>query len=71
MNQQVVDYRTGATDKDLTASDHGIVIEKPGQLGADGVHLSEKGKSIFSMGFKPGNLNPSHSRKCGASAHKR
>ena len=28
--------------------DHGTHFEKPGLLGADGVHLSEKGKSIFS-----------------------
>ena len=27
--------------------DHGTRFEKPGLLGADGVHLSEKGKSIF------------------------
>jgi len=27
--------------------DHGICFEKPGLLEAGGVHLSEKGKSIF------------------------
>jgi len=27
--------------------DHGTCFEKSGLLGADGVHLSEKGKSIF------------------------
>ena len=27
--------------------DHGTQFEKPSLLGADGVHLSEKGKSIF------------------------
>jgi len=30
---------------------HGNSFEKPGLLGADGVHLSEKGKSIFHHKF--------------------
>jgi len=29
--------------------EHGNLFEKPGLLGADGVHLTEKGKSIFSQ----------------------
>lgn len=41
-------YRAGATAKGLTASDHELVTEKPGQMGTGGVCLSEKGKNIFS-----------------------
>lgn len=44
-------YRTAATAEGLNTSDCGTVIEKPGQLGADGVRLSGKGKSIFSRGL--------------------
>lgn len=44
-------YRAGATAKGLTASDHETVTEKPGQLGAGGLCLSEKGKNIFSHGL--------------------
>jgi len=38
----------------FTYLDHGIHFEKPGLLGADGVHLLEKGKSMF--GHRHGKL---------------
>ncbi|PKU41657.1 hypothetical protein llap_8032 [Limosa lapponica baueri] len=61
--------------------DHGTHFEKPGVLGADEVHLSEKEKSIFvdrlpklvkrSLQFLgEGNLNPSQSAEFSASAIK-
>jgi len=37
-------YRTGVVDSFL---DHRTPFEKPGLAAADGVHLSEKGKSTF------------------------
>lgn len=63
-NQQVV---TALVPQDLSTSDHGTILEKPGQLGAAGAHLSEKAKSIFSHGLS---IHPTPT-SVGASALKR
>lgn len=63
--------RSGATAKGLTTSEHGTVIEKPDHLGLMGSICQRRGRASSAMGLKPGNLNPSHSYECDATACKK
>lgn len=44
-------YRTGVTNRNSATSIMRVALKKKGRMGVDGVHLSEKGKSIFGHGL--------------------
>lgn len=74
---------SGAVCQGFGYFDHGTCFQKLGLLRADGVHLSEEGKSIFCHRLAKvrralnercqgeGNLSPSHSSQFGASVSNR
>ena len=47
MNRGMPGCVAGAILKVLAKVDHGSTFEKPGLLGADGVHLTKRGKRVF------------------------